>query len=369
MPVETSSDKRAAQSGVPATKDAIAQALRMRVVAGEYAPGARLPTRTELEQHFGTTKVTVQRAFDDLTEDGFIVSEGRRGTFVAEDPPHLTRYALAFAGAPKSGHAWSPFWEKLHNESVEIAKHEGRKIPVFYDVDRHQDAEGYRRLLYEMRTRQLAGVIFAFNPGFIEHTPLMDPYGIPLAAIVDDTRYGVPAVALGHASFFERALESLEKLGRKRVAVFVQESLFAGYDRFQKDAAKRGIEARPYWWLPASLDAPVMARSYAHLLMKPEQDARPDSVIIADDNFVDPVLAGLGDAGVRIPIDMSIVAHCNFPTTTANAVPMQRIGYDARTVLQASLDAIDLQREGKPVRPISLVNAVFEEQVEPARVV
>src|SRR5690242_16268161 len=70
--------------------------MRDQILSGHLKPGERLPTRRQIEQQFAAGPVTVQRALDRLARDGFVVAQGRRGTFVAQRPPHLSQYALVF---------------------------------------------------------------------------------------------------------------------------------------------------------------------------------------------------------------------------------------------------------------------------------
>lgn len=54
-----------------------------RAAAGELAPGTRLPTVRALAAELGLAVNTVARAYRELEADGVVVTEGRRGTFVA----------------------------------------------------------------------------------------------------------------------------------------------------------------------------------------------------------------------------------------------------------------------------------------------
>ena len=62
----------------------IAAAIRDRILAGEYAPGERLPGQQELAIHWHTTLRTVRQALEQLRQDGFLRVEHGVGTFVAD---------------------------------------------------------------------------------------------------------------------------------------------------------------------------------------------------------------------------------------------------------------------------------------------
>lgn len=62
----------------------VAQRLRSLMENGSLAPGARLPTVRKLAADHGLTRLTVQSAYAELQDQGWIESVVGRGTFVAE---------------------------------------------------------------------------------------------------------------------------------------------------------------------------------------------------------------------------------------------------------------------------------------------
>lgn len=73
----------------------IAAALRDSILAGEYAPGARLPRQTELARRWQTTLPTVRQAIDQLLQDGLLRVEHGVGTFVADLDRAYDPFAVA----------------------------------------------------------------------------------------------------------------------------------------------------------------------------------------------------------------------------------------------------------------------------------
>jgi DNA-binding GntR family transcriptional regulator len=62
----------------------VSEALRAAIHNGDFAPGDRLPTVTELAEQYGVAKMTVQRAISELRDAGLVTSWQGRGTFVRE---------------------------------------------------------------------------------------------------------------------------------------------------------------------------------------------------------------------------------------------------------------------------------------------
>ena len=78
-----------------------------------------------------------------------------------------------------------------------------------------------------------------------------------------------------------------------------------------------------------------------------DRNERPDGLILADDNIVENSLAGVIEAGVRVPHDVEVVAYCNFPWAPSAVLPVKRMGYHARQIIEACLDVIDRRRRGE----------------------
>lgn len=57
--------------------------LAARAASGELPPGTKLPTVRGLADQLGVAPGTVARAYRELEADGVVVTQGRRGTFVA----------------------------------------------------------------------------------------------------------------------------------------------------------------------------------------------------------------------------------------------------------------------------------------------
>ena len=64
----------------------IAEDLRSRVAAGEFAAGRLLPSESELRGAYAASRVTVRRALETLRDEGLVDSRQGFGWFVAADP-------------------------------------------------------------------------------------------------------------------------------------------------------------------------------------------------------------------------------------------------------------------------------------------
>jgi DNA-binding LacI/PurR family transcriptional regulator len=354
-----------------ATKEQISRAMLRQILDGELSPGSRLPTRAQLQDSFGAGPMTVQAALDLLRQHGFVVAKRGLGTHVAAHPPHLFQYGLVFPRYPSASQGWARFWTALDKEANSLAGSKSRRIVTFYGVDGHIDGEGYQKLESHVGSHQLAGVIFAVPPYELEGLPLMHDATLPKVSItVASDLTDTLSVRLDTQSFVDKALDYLLARGRKRIAVMTLSEVRGRrkyLDAIELGAAARGMTIQPYWRMRVAGEYPEGASDYAHLLMQPHQTDRPDGMIITDDNLVEFAAAGLIAAGAKIPQDMEIVGHCNFPWPTPSIVPVKRLGFDAREVLSKAIATIDACRSGTENPPTVAIQAVFEDEVSAVR--
>lgn len=72
----------------------IREILRQRVLDGTYATGQRIPSETALCREFEVSRGTVERAIRGLVDEGLLVREQGRGTFVAQPALESTCFRL-----------------------------------------------------------------------------------------------------------------------------------------------------------------------------------------------------------------------------------------------------------------------------------
>ena len=347
-------------------REGILLALRKRIVAGEWSPGTQLPIRAELEEQFGVSGVTMQKALDQLKLDGFTYGKRRWGTFVTENPPHLSRYAIVFPSRPETTAPWVRFYTALVNAAANLEQSRSRKFPLFYGIEGPSDSEDYLRLLRDIRHQRVAGLIFPSAPFTLAHTPVLLEPGPPMVAIADpDEQFPqVTALQLNWNSFIEKALEYLATRGRRRIAVLTApggQKMFHNY--LVQGLAAEALETRPYWLQEVSQTGVQSAKACVHMLLHGRPEERPDGLIIADDNLVEYGVAGAVDAGVQLGKDVDVVAHCNFPWPSPHGMAIKRLGFDAGQLLRRSIDIIDRQRRGEANSDPESIPAVFGDEL------
>jgi GntR family transcriptional regulator len=80
-------------SGVPVHRQ-IATAIQEQIAAGEYAPGAQLPSEPQLIERYGVSRGTVREAVQLLVADGIATIQQGKGVFV-RPPASIIRLSRA----------------------------------------------------------------------------------------------------------------------------------------------------------------------------------------------------------------------------------------------------------------------------------
>jgi GntR family transcriptional regulator len=127
---------------------AIADELRRRVEAGEFAAGRLLPSEADLSRAYDASRVTVRKALELLRDEGLVASRQGFGWFVAADP---VRQALGRLGT-------------FEQQLVDLGVRSERRVIDFGFVTappRVREVLGVRKVLEVMRLNLADGVPFA----------------------------------------------------------------------------------------------------------------------------------------------------------------------------------------------------------------
>jgi DNA-binding LacI/PurR family transcriptional regulator len=345
-------------------RDNLADALRHDIVDGKFQPGDLIPTRVDLLARFNVAPATLQAAMHTLLDEGFIaVSASRYGTRVADHPPHLYHYVMVLPPRP---HFESQYYKTLVAEAARIAGRGPMRISVFEGVAGHDDFESYSKITENVKHRRIKGVFFSTGATEYKDTPLLTTPGIPRFAVGEQYELPtVPKAQFSLSSFFERAASYLQAQGRRRPAILAHSAFNPSWqqDPIRRSLESCGLEFHSYLLQYGDVTHPESIRQCMQLLLQLPAAKRPDSLIIADDNLVEPATGVLKAEGGATNGKLTVVAHANFPIATPSQVPAVRLGFDVSALLQMALSAIDAQSEGRNVPMFRQIPAVFEHEL------
>ncbi|BCF99275.1 histidine utilization repressor [Paraburkholderia sp. PGU19] len=99
-----------APNGAPAARyEQVKQYIRNTIESGERRAGDRIPSELDLVESLGVSRMTVNRALRELTNEGLLTRVSGVGTFVAESKPQSTLLMIAHIGDEirSRGHEYS----------------------------------------------------------------------------------------------------------------------------------------------------------------------------------------------------------------------------------------------------------------------
>jgi GntR family histidine utilization transcriptional repressor len=67
----------------------VKQLIVRRIQAGHWQPGSQIPTESDLVETLGMSRMTINRAIRELTNDGHLIRKRGSGTFVAPRKPRM----------------------------------------------------------------------------------------------------------------------------------------------------------------------------------------------------------------------------------------------------------------------------------------
>ena len=321
--------------------------IRSAILSGQYAPGSRLKTYDEFEPLLGVSRATLRSAIGVLKEEGFIKSYERSHMYVSPEPPHLSRYGLAL----KSQDMSSRFEQALSQVAEQLTRSGKVEVVIFRGIYAGSEHPDWDKLRSDIRSHRLAGLIVRSDPSFLEGTGALEDRTLPKIAVRVAPHPGFHRVLLDNQTFTDQGVDWLISNGRRQIAA-IGFGTSPALECFIRSCETRGISLRPEWCIGLGLDYPESARKVAQLLASLPADRRPDGLMILDDNFAEYACSGLLAAGLRIPDEISLVVHCNWPWPVPDVVPMMRVGFDTHEVLHIALDMINRARRNESVTDV-----------------
>ncbi|OPZ28339.1 MAG: Bacterial regulatory proteins, gntR family [Lentisphaerae bacterium ADurb.BinA184] len=340
-------------------QDLVIAGLRRQIIDRTYPPGSRVPSRKALESVFGASLVTVHRALDRLQKEGFLVPRGPRGTFVVDCPPHLCNFGLVFVEKGPGQGNWSQFHTAIRREAQRIQRQSRYRFIEYYGLGGPDGHDSFQRLRDDARSRRLAGILFVLvKPSYFDLTQVGD---LPTVAVQEGN--AVVRIDLDTTSLLEQMLRHVKSQGRRRVS-FVLTGFPERHDIIEpwltRLLPQHGLRPEKRWMHCLDARDPSWAGNLMSLLFDRGHPERPDAIVITDDNLVAATTRALVDLSVRVPEDVTVVAHANFPWPTPSAVPVKRFGFDIREVLRRSIEVIDAMNRGARVARKIVLPAVSD---------
>ena len=340
-------------------RDNVIAAIREAIAQGRLRPGERLASFAELRKQFKAGQATVRRALAKLQDLGFLESRAESGVFVALTPPHVRNLGVVFPGHPSEPLTWSTFLTAIERHVDRLAPRAGFKVIKFYrtlpDLNRPETRE-LRRLVDE---HQLAGLLLA-SPQLLGSCEWLRLAALPRVVVWSQSMPGVPSVSVDDHAMFDLAFRRCHELGHRRVAVLLLNSRpQEAAKQICLLAAEHGIMTPPHWVQGAAKDESGWAANVVELLFRQPSRDRPDALFVTDDHLVTSATAGLLAAGVAVPGEVVVIAHCNVGFQPPTRVPVQFLGFDGKKLVATCLERLKQLQRGEAFPPLTLLPPRF----------
>lgn len=317
--------------------------LRREIQQLNAKPGSRLASFVELQNRFGTTPNTVNRALSELAREGLIERARGRGIFVADRSARTSPLTVGFISSYRSEQA-STYWTHLVAGMAHGAETSEIGLRVVFG--------------FEPSDVKMIDGILLHAGNDVDNANKHLPPGFPRVLMMTQSE-NVPSVVVDDYDAGWQATRHLTDLGHRRIACMMYPGSMAGLRRIAGYLAalrQAGIEAEDTWihylgegvgpnshavhnglWL---LGRETMR---AWLATRWSKD-RFTALVVQNDLFAIGVLDALRDGGLSVPDDVSLVSFDSLeecervkPRLTSVAIPVERVGEAAVDLLARRL--------------------------------
>jgi DNA-binding LacI/PurR family transcriptional regulator len=319
----------------------IKQDIIEKLRVSDHTANHVLPTRSSLAVHYNTTVATVDRAFRELVNEGYVESRSGRRTVIAENSVRKSNSITVLMNwPPEQKDISADFLEPLFR-GVRMACHE-HKLEVHYEF-----LEGAYPEIGEL-TADSGILVIRPNYSEIPYLERLTKQGIQVVsvpAILDDER--IPSISSDNLQGMELAVDHLVSLGHREIGfVTLSATVPDHFERLQgflQSMERHGLLVNPKWMLIQHDNR--FERYVEHLSDWITAEDHPTAIIAGDFLMTLAVIRRLNSLHLQIPCDISVVcyddppaaAHIDPPLTVVRQ-EISELGYCAVECLLEVMD-------------------------------
>ena len=321
--------------------------LRTAILDGRLRPGERLPGEIEFAHLIGLSPVTVGKALAELSREGLVLRNRKRGTFVA-GVAHRRRARCGMVAIvlTEVAHAAHPFAGGIVQAAEQVLR--GRGFSVCLVARNYLSEHKYDTPFAIPRDPNIVGTIILPEEADAQESRALLAR-MPVVFLHSVARVeGAGSVRIDVRSAMDQVTRHLSDLGHNRVGLILgprdhmHPSVAEVRDTALKFLADQQMTVRDEWILHGRWAVDSGRAMCSRLL---EQDQGPTAVICGDDFLAVGAVQAAQAAGVSVPDGLSVVGMNDMPVATmvsprltSVATPAGDIG---TTLSQMLLDRID----------------------------
>ncbi|GCE29681.1 hypothetical protein KDA_51650 [Dictyobacter alpinus] len=341
---------------------------KLRELATELGPDAQLPNVRTLCRQLGTTRVTLSEAMHVLEEQNVLYSIERKGTFVSPKIHHTFIHIIfdnSFINNTPVTLFWNILWNYFAKEAQRRAeiKQETCTFQLLFPAPNQANSLPDETMQL-LRSKHFDGLLVVglniYSEDWIKHQPL------PSVVFAGAGNY---MVTLDNQTLVHLGVESLIQQGCKKIGFWfplhdyltptaMEES--PDYQAFCQELSEHQLPVyRELIRRPASSvlhgDNKLLnnnqERGYtlAKEIFSPQNQDRPDGLLIAEDMLTSGALIALQEAGLRVGKDIKIATHSNAdsPLLFGHGKNMTIIEFDPMEIVQTMFATLDILMAGQ----------------------
>ena len=325
----------------------VADAIRRQIEQGELKPGDRLPSINEMIARYGISLHTVGKVHDILETDGLIRRDRGRGVFVDSTPKNPATGFLAYFSL-NYGLVKNIAYHAVIQQSVRQAAHEAGKYLTI--VEEPGDFPHWNLM---------EGLLIS-DMGHYDRKQLkaLLPANLPCLNVMFSDP-GINSVMANDGDGMRQAVEALIAAGHQRIGylshlqhVILQER----HEAYSATLQSHGLPVEAGWVYSKVRSIYPNYREYGYRAMQQWledgwEDLKLTALLAHNDSAALGMIEALGERGIRVPDDISIVGFDGILDNEVTAlelstvrVPLREIGKTAMQVLLNQKAAPNSQR-------------------------
>lgn len=333
----------------------IRQTLTDGIVTGQYTPGDRLPSESQLVKTFGASRPTVNRALRELQLAGLIERRAGSGSYVRADAA-ARGYTFGLL-IPELGR--TEIFEPICRGMAE-AQH-GSQHVLLWGSSLSDDANLEQQAAHACRqlvSKKVSGVFFA--P--LELTPQRDAINRNIADTLD--RAGIPVVLLDRdfVAYPERSRYDLVGIDNHRAGYVITSHLIRGGCCRVMFVGRPGsaptVDARIAGYREALANSSLGAEPSVSRIEPQDRKQvkaaltkyRPDGIVCANDFTAGHLLKTLNELGVSVPKGIRLAGIDDVKYASLLSVPLTTIHQPCPAMGAAAVGTM-LERLRHPSHP------------------
>lgn len=327
----------------------VAEQIRREVVANRK-PGDQLASDTVQAARFGVSVNTIRAAMQLLCNEGLLVREHGRGTFVAD--LSAARRVLVLILPEVLDTPSSFFFGKVFRGVEEALRGEGLEPVLCLRED--QDA-AVRELVRQAPPGTVRGAIVVQHRQGARFIEELEGQGIPVVSHGELRADWV--VYNDHAGLVGAGVDYLVARGRRRITFLQPRVSLAGGPEwfltapFREAMGRAGAEVRADW-LCAVEDPKRPGSGWDHFsAIWHSRGEKPDGLLIGMDTLYRDAAMAILHLGIRVPDDLVVVTHANRGSGLFYPFPTVRLEFDPARYAREMVAMLSRRIGGGPAGP------------------